>query len=221
MQARYYDPLIGRFLSIDPVGFSPAQPFMFGRYTYVGNDPINGIDPTGEKRWGLNINGTIAFKAVGVKVSINANYDTESKELGGAVTVGYRAGAKLSAKAEAYVEPSSTKGNVATLRGEVKVEGQAGLGAGGTELGVSGEAGYGGEVSSDGNSQGGFADVDTQANLGFVSTDPETGRTSLSVGGGVGVAVGVDIKISGNRSFAEEETDANNDSSCSSDVETC
>ena len=47
MQARYYDPVIGRFLSIDPVGFSPDQPFMFGRYTYVGNDPINGFDPDG------------------------------------------------------------------------------------------------------------------------------------------------------------------------------
>jgi RHS repeat-associated protein len=48
MQARYYDPLIGRFLSIDPVGFLPSQPFMFGRYTYVGNDPMNLIDPDGE-----------------------------------------------------------------------------------------------------------------------------------------------------------------------------
>ena len=47
MQARYYDPLIGRFLSIDPVGFSPDMPFMFGRYTYVANDPVNGVDPTG------------------------------------------------------------------------------------------------------------------------------------------------------------------------------
>ena len=47
MQARYYDPLIGRFLSIDPVGFSPAQPFMFNRYAYVGNDPVNAVDPFG------------------------------------------------------------------------------------------------------------------------------------------------------------------------------
>jgi len=47
MQARYYDPLIGRFLSIDPVGFSPNQPFMFNRYTYVGNDPVNLTDPFG------------------------------------------------------------------------------------------------------------------------------------------------------------------------------
>ena len=48
MQARYYDPALGRFLSIDPVGFTPGQPFMFGRYTYVGNDPINSWDPFGE-----------------------------------------------------------------------------------------------------------------------------------------------------------------------------
>ncbi len=47
MQARYYDPALGRFLSIDPVGFSPDQPFMFNRYTYVANDPINLVDPNG------------------------------------------------------------------------------------------------------------------------------------------------------------------------------
>jgi len=47
MQARYYDPALGRFLSIDPVGFTPEMPFMFGRYTYVGNDPVNLTDPTG------------------------------------------------------------------------------------------------------------------------------------------------------------------------------
>jgi len=48
MQARYYDPALGRFLSIDPVGFSPDMPFMFGRYSYVGNDPVNMWDPFGE-----------------------------------------------------------------------------------------------------------------------------------------------------------------------------
>ena len=47
MQARYYDPLIGRFLSRDPIGFSPQRPEMFSSYTYVGNDPINKLDPFG------------------------------------------------------------------------------------------------------------------------------------------------------------------------------
>jgi RHS repeat-associated protein len=50
MQARYYDPVIGRFLSIDPVGFSPGRPSMFNRYAYVGNDPFNATDPDGEDR---------------------------------------------------------------------------------------------------------------------------------------------------------------------------
>ncbi len=36
MQARYYDPVIGRFLSIDPVGFSPVRPDMFNRWTGGG-----------------------------------------------------------------------------------------------------------------------------------------------------------------------------------------
>ncbi|HRL13889.1 MAG TPA: RHS repeat-associated core domain-containing protein [Aggregatilineales bacterium] len=49
MQARYYDPVIGRFLSIDPVGFSPGRPDMFNRYAYAANDPVNLIDPDGQK----------------------------------------------------------------------------------------------------------------------------------------------------------------------------
>jgi len=47
MQARYYDPVIGRFLSIDPVGFSPTRPSMFNRYAYASNDPVNAIDRDG------------------------------------------------------------------------------------------------------------------------------------------------------------------------------
>lgn len=48
MQARYYDPVIGRFLSHDPVTFlQTANPGFFNRYAYVFNDPINGTDPTG------------------------------------------------------------------------------------------------------------------------------------------------------------------------------
>jgi len=49
MQARYYDPVIGRFLSNDPVTFLDIQnPIYFNRYSYSGNDPVNNTDPTGE-----------------------------------------------------------------------------------------------------------------------------------------------------------------------------
>ena len=50
MQARYYDPNIGRFLSIDPVEFADTgDTRYFNRYSYTFNDPINAIDPDGQQ----------------------------------------------------------------------------------------------------------------------------------------------------------------------------
>lgn len=48
MQARYYDPVMGRFLSIDPVGFSESNPISFNRYAYANNSPYTFVDPDGE-----------------------------------------------------------------------------------------------------------------------------------------------------------------------------
>ena len=49
MQARYYDPVIGRFYSNDPVGWTPENPVMsFNRYLYVNNNPYKYTDPTGK-----------------------------------------------------------------------------------------------------------------------------------------------------------------------------
>jgi RHS repeat-associated protein len=49
MQARYYDPVIGRFYSNDPVGYTAKNPVMsFNRYMYVNNNPYKYTDPNGE-----------------------------------------------------------------------------------------------------------------------------------------------------------------------------
>ena len=50
VQARYYDPVIGRFLSIDPMTMldMDMNPDYFNRYSYSANDPINRTDPSGE-----------------------------------------------------------------------------------------------------------------------------------------------------------------------------
>lgn len=48
-RARYYDPMDGRFISKDPIGFRGGDVNLFA---YVGNDPINWIDPTGLTKGG-------------------------------------------------------------------------------------------------------------------------------------------------------------------------
>jgi len=49
MDARYYDPVIGRFYSNDPVGYTARNPMMsFNRYLYVNNNPYKYTDPNGE-----------------------------------------------------------------------------------------------------------------------------------------------------------------------------
>jgi RHS repeat-associated protein len=47
MEARYYDPAVGRFLSVDPNGPTTGDPFSFNRFSYVNNNPIANIDPDG------------------------------------------------------------------------------------------------------------------------------------------------------------------------------
>ncbi len=48
---RYYDPAIGRYLRVDPIGFAGGD---VNLYVYVGNNLMNWVDP-----WGLSGNPTI------------------------------------------------------------------------------------------------------------------------------------------------------------------
>lgn len=46
---RYYDPVIGRYITSDPIGFAGG----WNSYEYAGGDPINNGDPTGEYVQGI------------------------------------------------------------------------------------------------------------------------------------------------------------------------
>ncbi|MGW2517195.1 ricin-type beta-trefoil lectin domain protein [Streptomyces sp. NPDC001617] len=53
--ARNYDPTLGRFLTADPL-FEAGDPNQMGGYTYAGDNPATGSDPTGTIR--INPDGT-------------------------------------------------------------------------------------------------------------------------------------------------------------------
>lgn len=83
MQQRYYDPIAGRFLSVDPVVADANTGKGFGLYTYVDNNPYAKVDPDGrepemkmwadpkgmthgEARAGAQAAGTVAIAGAGV-----------------------------------------------------------------------------------------------------------------------------------------------------------
>ncbi|MGG0936966.1 RHS repeat-associated core domain-containing protein [Brevibacillus centrosporus] len=47
LRARYYDPSVGRFISEDTYKGQVDNPLSLNRYTYVHNNPLNNIDPSG------------------------------------------------------------------------------------------------------------------------------------------------------------------------------
>jgi RHS repeat-associated protein len=49
MQQRYYDPVAGRFLSIDPVTTDEDTGDSFNRYAYAENNPYRYVDPDGRQ----------------------------------------------------------------------------------------------------------------------------------------------------------------------------
>ena len=49
LRARYYDPLIGRFISADTIVQAPSDPQTLNRYAYTRNNPLRYTDPTGHQ----------------------------------------------------------------------------------------------------------------------------------------------------------------------------
>lgn len=56
MNGRVYDPLLGRFSSADPIVTDPGSTQGLNRYSYVDNNPLTLVDPSGFSWWGKQVN---------------------------------------------------------------------------------------------------------------------------------------------------------------------
>lgn len=89
--ARHYDPMIGRFISVDPAAIDPANQFSFSRYAYANNNPYKFVDPDGR----LPVLLLVPLALKGIDMAITA-YDVhqaykEGGVRGAAVEVGTNA----------------------------------------------------------------------------------------------------------------------------------
>ncbi|PTR32893.1 RHS repeat-associated protein [Luteibacter sp. OK325] len=84
MQARYYEPSAGRFLSVDAKGPTGGDVFKFSRYAYANNNPAGNIDPDGRdilviaggrREGSINFFGHIATSVEGYGI---ASYGTDT-----------------------------------------------------------------------------------------------------------------------------------------------
>ncbi len=78
MNARIYDPTIGRFLSADTIIPYMYNTQSFNRYSYVRNNPLKYIDPSGHWGFGGDDDGgwsSIGFDGGSVSFDQNGNYD--------------------------------------------------------------------------------------------------------------------------------------------------
>lgn len=107
MQQRYYDPIAGRFLSVDPIVTDANTGKGFGLYTYLDNNPHAKIDPDGR--------AAVSFEAVlGFGGGITIGYDSSTTEL--AITVS--AGAGVSGGAQIDPRPGENGSSVSLRQHE-------------------------------------------------------------------------------------------------------
>jgi RHS repeat-associated protein len=84
MHARFYNPQLGRFLSVDPAGFSmmPDAPQSWNRYTYVLNNPMILTDPTGLAAECTVVKKTEGSDESSPAASCNENITVSAKKTG-------------------------------------------------------------------------------------------------------------------------------------------
>lgn len=83
MQQRYYDPGLGRFLSIDPSGVNANDPRTLNRYMYAANNPYKYKDPDGRIVFLALV--PVALKAL--DIAVTAAEITAAAKTGGASAV--------------------------------------------------------------------------------------------------------------------------------------
>jgi hypothetical protein len=137
LRARYYDPALGRFLSLDPLLGQPTQGA--NRYAYTQNRPTLYADPSGQAVVAARLSANY-HSGLGVKETVTLYLDPDTGQgcvmvaVGGGAGFGGGAGAKITGapsgrvpkKGGLIVEGNVDVGPLFDMRGSIPVIGDQG-----------------------------------------------------------------------------------------------
>ncbi|WP_347246836.1 RHS repeat-associated core domain-containing protein [Thermomonas sp.] len=125
MQQRYYDPGIGRFLSVDPVTALSNPVGQFNRYRYANNNPYRFKDPDGRKCSTADGKDSCTFDEF---TNRKGDKITRQEALGGKISQLLGRGSRI-LRAEAGMTAKYTAAkSLAARGGEVTIKGNSALG---------------------------------------------------------------------------------------------
>lgn len=181
---RYYDPQIGRFLSVDPVTANSVNGSNFNRYWYANNNPYKFVDPDG--RFGIVgalIGGGIE---VGVQVFVEGKSfsQVDKSDVAVAMAVGAVTGGLGGRLATQAAKGAITAGRAAVQTGKAGAAASA-LGSGAKDV-ANGKAPDGAKMAASG-AVGGLA-AGAGARIGLSSVSSLERAAASSAPGGPNIA---------------------------------
>ncbi|MCY1399904.1 RHS repeat-associated core domain protein [compost metagenome] len=78
--SRYYDPVLGRFLSVDPKGVNIIEPLTFNRFAYAYDNSYRNVDPDGREVISLDARNNLYLAGlINSRASVVFRFDVNNK----------------------------------------------------------------------------------------------------------------------------------------------